>query len=146
MRRLSNKTILAIILIGIGVIYVFYHGIYQKSTLNNTKGVTQETAEPSVATTNPVDRATILPTQTIEITFNQPLENVGEFKNNIDPKVEYTVELSSDRKTAKITPKGSFALGTTYTLTIKPDTKFDGHKLFNKDYTLQFKTIDYRGI
>src|SRR5258708_24120184 len=67
---------------------------------------TQTSEEPKVVLLKPdlKQNPIIIPTQAIEITFNLPLENVGEFKNRIDTFKDYTVKLSDDRKTAKITP------------------------------------------
>lgn len=107
-----------------------------------------ESKDPEVVLTvpNPLSGATILPNQVIEITFNKALHNKGEFKNKIEPKVEYEVQLSDDRKTAKITPTKGWTLGNSFTLTIQPDTKFDGYGDFRKDVQYHFKTIEYRGV
>ncbi len=95
---------------------------------------------------NPLDENIIGGNDTIEITFNRPLENVGEFKVRIEPKVDFKVELSSDRKTAKIIPVKPFELGTTYTLFIGPETKFDGVGRWGEEKIFHFKTIRYTGV
>lgn len=129
--------------------------IFQKASLpivspfNNTSSKTSETStEPRVVSTNPtnLDYAVILPTQTVEITFNLPIENEGEFKNSLEPKADYQIKLSDDRKTAKIIPLKPFTLGTDFTLFIKPDTKFDGKKTLGHDLYYHFKTIEYKGV
>ncbi len=109
---------------------------------------TQTSEEPKVVLLKPdlKQNPIIIPTQAIEITFNLPLENVGEFKNRIDTFKDYTVKLSDDRKTAKITPNKNFELGRSYTLFILPYTKFDGHKTLGHDEHFAFRTIDYHGV
>lgn len=97
----------------------------------------------------PLEGTTILPTQTIEITFNKPLENIPEFKNKIEPEVNYKIELSFDKKIVKIIPEKSWALGTEYTLFILPDTKFkegDKKEVLDRETIFHFKTIKYRGV
>lgn len=92
------------------------------------------------------DVKVILPSQTIEITFNQPIENIGEFKHKLEPKVKYQAKLSDDKKTVILNPEGSFPVGTEFTLFVQSDTKFDGKKNFEKELQLHFKTLTYRGV
>ena len=82
----------------------------------------------------------------IEISFNKPLQNVPEFKVRIEPKVDFKVELSSERKTAKITFIKPLDLGAAYTLTINPDTKFDEVGDWGQTKDFHFRTVRYRGI
>ena len=58
----------------------------------------------------------------------------------------YKAILSDDRKTAKLVPQPSFNLGQTFTLFIKPNSRFDGKKLLNREVIYHFKTIDYKGV
>ena len=104
--------------------------------------------KPTIVSTkpNPLDEAIVSATEIVEITFNRPLDNVGEFKVKIEPKIDYKVELSSDRKTAKIMPNKPYQLGTTYTLFIGPDSKFDGVGRWGEEKIYHFKTIKYRGV
>ncbi|MDD5147390.1 MAG: Ig-like domain-containing protein [Candidatus Daviesbacteria bacterium] len=95
---------------------------------------------------DPLEENIVAATDTIEITFNRPLENVGEFKSKLEPNLEYKVELSSDRKTAKIKPVKSFLLGTTYTLFIGTETKFDGIGRWGEEKIYHFRTIKYTGV
>lgn len=106
------------------------------------------TDKPQIVSTkpDPLEDTVIAATDVIEITFNRPLENVGEFKSRIEPKIEYKVELSGDRKTAKIIPAKPYALGTTFTLSIGPDSKFDGVGNWGEDKSFHFKTIKYNGV
>ena len=107
-----------------------------------------ENNSPQVVSTKPDPlEDSIVPAEgTIEITFNKPLENVGEFKVKIEPELDFKKELSSDRKTAKITPNKSYELGTTYTIFIGPDSKFDGVGNWGQEKIFHFRTIKYQGI
>lgn len=90
---------------------------------------------------------TIIPAdQIIEITFSHSLENVPELKTKIEPKTDYKVELSGDRKTAKIIPVVPFELGTTYTLFIMTDSKFEKGARLAKELNFHFRTVKYRGF
>lgn len=121
---------------------------------NNTQSSNNE--KPEVISTNPKfgeDPIVLLPNQTIEVTFNLPFENTGEVKNQIDPKADLKIELSSDRKTVKFTPTSPLKLGTSYTLSILPNSKFNispgneqTKKVLDHNIDLHFKTLDYRGI
>lgn len=104
--------------------------------------------KPQVVSTkpDPLNDSIVPASQIIEITFNRPLENVGEFKVKIEPKTDFKVELSSDRKTAKITPVKPFELGTTYNMSIGTETKFDGVGRWGEEKVFQFRTIRYRGV
>lgn len=152
---LKHKIIGIVTIIGALLIFIFGRGLssstpssQNKPVVEPTKTEAQDNKEIKVVTTVPpnLDGAVILPTQVIEITFNQPLENRGEFKNRIDPLAEYEIKLSDDRKTAKIILSKPFKLGTGYTLFIKPDTKFDGKKTLDKELIYHFNTISYKGV
>ena len=148
---MRNKIIVGIILIALAF-FVYSNVASQKSapqaSSQSTPKPISETDSPQIISTkpDPLDNAIVSATETIEITFNRPLQNIGEFKNRIEPKIEYKVELSGDRKTAKIIFEKPLDLGTSYTLSIGPDTKFDGMGDWgqNKDY--HFRTITYKGI
>lgn len=95
---------------------------------------------------DPLDNTIISASEIVEITFNRSIENIGEFKSRIEPKIEYTIELVNDRKTARIMPVKPYQLGTTYTLFINPDTKFDGVGEWKQSKDFHFRTITYRGV
>lgn len=153
---LKQKIIVIVAIIGTALIFIFQQGLYSSDKPQNTNAVKQNNIssnsnneDPKLISTIPenLNEAIILPTQVLELTFNHPLENPGEFKHKFEPKIEYTLKLSDDKKTVKITPKSTFQLGTTYTLFIYSDeTKFDGGKRLNDNITLHFKTIEYKGI
>lgn len=104
--------------------------------------------KPTIISTkpNPLDESIITATEIVEITFNRSLENVGEFKLRIEPQIDYKVELSGDRKTARIIPEKPYQLGTTYTLFIGTETKFDGVGRWGEEKVFHFRTIPYRGV
>lgn len=108
----------------------------------------QQNESPKIVSTKPepLEEAIIAASEVIEITFNRPLENVGEFKLRIEPKVDVKVELSSDRKTAKIKPVKAYELGAGYTVFIGTETKFDGVGRWGEEKIFHFRTIKYRGI
>lgn len=152
---LKQKIMIIVAVLGAALIWIFQQGIYTKPNsttppnppINQVQNLPQNT-EPQVISTNPdnLEGTIILASQTIEITFNLPLENRGEFKNRIDPATEVEIKLSEDRKTAQIIPIKPYKLGTGFTLFIKPDTKFDGKKQLGKEIIYHFRTINYKGV
>lgn len=107
-----------------------------------------QTDKPRIVSTkpDPLEENIISATEVVEITFNKTIENVGEFKVKIEPEIEYKVELSGDRKTAKIIPLKPYQLGTTYTLFIGTETKFDGVGRWGEEKVFHFRTIKYTGV
>lgn len=108
----------------------------------------QQNDPPQIVSTKPepLNETIISAAEVIEITFNRPLENVGEFKSRIEPKIDYKVELANDRKTARIIPAKPYDLGAAYTLYIGPDSKFDGVGEWKQDKSFHFRTIPYKGV
>lgn len=111
---------------------------------------TIQTDTPQLVATkpDPLDEAIIVPGQTVELTFNLAIENIGEFKHRLEPlTTKYQAKLSDDRKSVIITPSsGAFPVGTTFTLFVSPETKFDGGKRMNNELIIHFKTVDFRGV
>lgn len=154
---MKRKIIIAVIAIGAILFLIFQRGPYSKSapTASNaspqpefTKQAASANDKPTIVSTKPepLEDTIISATGIVEITFNRPLENVGEFKVRIEPKIDYKVELSSDRKTAKIVPVKPYKLGTTYTLFIGPESKFDGVGRWGEEKIYHFRTIRYTGV
>lgn len=149
---LRNK--LAIILATLVILtflalYIKNSAFNQHNPTPSTKATaTTQPDSPVVVSTNPSPlEDTIIPaTQVLEITFNKPLQNSGEFKARIEPTTDFKIELSSDRKTAKIIPIQPYELGSTYTLFIGPETKFDGVGRWGQEKVFHFRTIRYRGV
>ena len=148
---LNKKIIVIIATVGIILILIFLSGLLAKPAAQKPaeqKSTQSQNDFPRIVSTkpDPLDNTIISATEVIEITFNRPLENVGEFKSRIEPKIDYKVELSGDRKTAKIIPAQPYNLGSTYTLSIGPETKFDGAGRWGEEKTFQFRTIKYTGV
>jgi hypothetical protein len=165
MRNLKAKVAVLVAILGLILIYIFQVGLgptpIDPLGLNQSLSSTGEdkkevSLKPEVVSSNPQfkeDPIVILPNQTIEITFNIPFENTGEVKNRLDPQAELKVELSEDRKTVKFTPVKPLKLGTTYTLSILPDSKFNTNPgknetkvVLDHNFDFHFKTLEYRGI
>ncbi|MBI4038669.1 hypothetical protein HY384_01785 [Candidatus Daviesbacteria bacterium] len=118
---------------------------------NQTSSVVSEKDPPKIVSTKPdslkdTEDTIVSATEVLEITFNRSIENVGEFKLRIEPKTEVKVELSGDRKTAKIIPVKPYDLGSTYTLFIGTETKFDGVGRWGQEKIFHFRTIKYTGV
>lgn len=99
---------------------------------------------------NPLENATILPTSSIEITFNKPF-TASEFKHRFDPELEHEVETvnginNSYGQTFKIRFKKPLQLGSGYTLFILPNTHTENGLKLDKEIIYHFKTIEYRGV
>ncbi|OGE28339.1 hypothetical protein A2867_05000 [Candidatus Daviesbacteria bacterium RIFCSPHIGHO2_01_FULL_40_11] len=147
MKNLKSVAILIIVLLA-GVFFWKSRTPPAPSTPPTPSVTVSLSDKPQIVSTkpNPLNETIISAAEIVEITFNRPLENVGEFKVRIEPKIDFKVELSSDRKTAKIIPNKPYQLGTTYTLFIGPDSKFDGVGRWGEEKIYHFKTIAYRGV
>lgn len=146
---LKQKLIALAIVVGSALILVFTQGLYPKSDEPRIEEpATVSTNNVQIVSTNPapLDNTTILPTQSIEITFDTPLQNEPETKILFNPSIEHKIELSTDRKTVKIIPNDVWELGVGYSMSIKSDTKFDQDKKLDQDKEFHFATINYRGV
>lgn len=146
-----NKKIVTILVILAALVigFIFFNQRDKQNASTTQPNTTNSQSEsPKIISTkpDPLENAVISANETIEITFNKPIENIGEFKSRIEPKIDYKVELSSDRKTAKIIPLKPYDLGSTYTLFIGTETKFDGVGRWGEEKIFHFKTIPYRGV
>lgn len=132
----------------------FFFKKYILTKTNLTKPSSQSSAtqsqsdSPKIISTkpDPLEEAIVPADQVIEVTFNLPLQNSGEFKLRTEPKIDFKIQLSQDRKTAKIIPQKTLDLGTTYTIFIGTDTKFDGVGAWGQEKIYHFKTIKYTGV
>lgn len=145
----KQKIIAAIVAIGIILIGIFTFGLGGDATpvpeaQNQLQGIQIVSTSPSQLK----DKRDVVipPTQTLEVTFNEPLENVPETRISLDPPAEITIELSADKKTAKIIPVKPLDLGQGYTIFIKAGTKFEGKKELGRDENLHFQVITYKGV
>lgn len=95
---------------------------------------------------SPLENIIITKDQVIKISFSSNLENVPEFRYDINPKINLKVELSSDKRTISFTPEKGFVLGTAYTLGVSIDTKFEGGKKLKEGRIYHFQTVAFRGF
>lgn len=143
------KIISIVITVGLILIAIFQFGLGGPGT--PTPDETTQNQEIMIASTNPSQlkerkEFIIVPTQSLEITFNQPLENLPETRISIEPQADVKYELSADKKTIKIIPNTPFNLGQGYTIFIKAGTKFEGKKEFGRDENYHFSVISYNGV
>ncbi len=146
----KQKIMIVIGIIGAILILIFQRGLYSTPTASVEKlpQIQTETDKIELVSTNPspLEEAILWAMQPIELTFNTPLVNAPEFKHRIEPKPEYRVELSDDKKTVRIIPTKPLQLGLSFTLSVQSDAKFDGNKTLGRDYTFHFRTIEYKGV
>jgi hypothetical protein len=134
-----------LVLIGAGIF------LFLKSKLSINQNITTPQADKLqiiTTTPNPLDGATILPTQTIIVAFNKPVA-ISEFKHRFDPEVEHTIETqTNDWKgtTMKITFKKPLQLGSGYTLFIESNTHTEAKEGLDHQYVYHFTTISYKGV
>lgn len=145
---MKYKVILGSLIAGVLVFLLYSNLSKTNSPKLEDNASAQMDLSPRIVSTrpDPLEEAIISANEIIEVTFNRSLENVGEFKVRLETKKDFKVELSPDRKTAKIIPFKPYELGTTYTLFIGPDTKFDGIGSWGQEKIYHFRTIQYRGI
>lgn len=149
---LKQKVIAVVIAVGLALIALFKFGLGGSSVpvVENQK-TEVNSSEPQLISTTPVELfekkpLIFRPDQIIELHFNAELENGPETKLILDPPAEIKIDISSDGKTAKITPVKPYKLGQGYTIFIKPETKIKGGKTLGKEYGMQFNVINYSGI
>ena len=127
-----------------------------KSPVNNGEKANQAEISDNqlkiIATNpNPLDDATILPTQSIEITFNKIIPK-SEFKHEFSPEIpSHEVEAlngpdANNGSVMKINFKEPLQLGAGYSLTISSGTRTGDGKSIDKEYIYHFKTIQYKGV
>lgn len=142
---LRQKIAFIIFILGMLAILIFRQGLYSK--VKKSADTSSDPAPVIVSITpNLRQEPILLPTQTIEVTFNLPLENAPETRIKFDPELDYKIDLSEDRKTVKISPKTTYQLGQGYTLFILNETKFENKKQLGETTQYNFKTINYRGV
>lgn len=154
-----NKRLIALIIAIIGgillLIFRFGLGVSDQQLNKQSSFASQDNQppfsqdqNPKILSTNPdlSNNPVISPTQVIEINFNKPLLNAPETKIRFDPELKYKIELSDDKKVAKISPIETFGLGQGYTLFILSSTKLENGSELGKEYHYNFQTIEYKGI
>src|SRR4051812_32490517 len=119
---MNKQTIIGIVIaIGAILIAVFMFGLDGSATPRPDSAAQSDAI--MVTSSNPAPlkekkEVVVIPTQTIELTFNQPLENAPETKVVLEPPADIKVQVSDDKKTVKIIPNTPFKLGQGYTLFI----------------------------
>ena len=146
----SKKITIALLILTSLAVIMFMSQKPPESTKTEvqTKPQVSETDSPQIVSTNPdpLEDNIVSATQVIEISFNRPLQNSGEFKLRIEPKIDFKIDLTQDRKTAKISFVKPLELGLTYTIFIGPETKFDGMGNWGQEKIYHFKTVKYTGV
>jgi len=143
----SLVPILAALLVGAGLFKVVHHFTKPAVVAPASQPQAQSVNVTVVSTSpTPLDGATITPVQPVSITFSEPIQNKDEFRSQIDPKIDYTVKLSDDKKTATITPDKPYGFDQQYTFSVSQDTKFDGGKKLDGGKSFGYRTIKYSGV
>lgn len=155
MDRMSNltfkqKLIAAIIAIGTILIIIFNRGfsMIAPDAGREEPGASQNQSQNlSVVGTSPdpLDGATILPMQVVEVQFSEGMVN-DPARIILEPEVKYNAQLSADHKTMQIQPLEPYKLGQSYTLTIKSGYASDNGKKLESDKVFNFQTINYNGV
>ena len=125
---------------------------FARNVLGGIKGVSPKEERPSITSKSPEDGSeNVILTTTITATFSDPVDRrtvkPHSFRlstiNNSNNIVEITgtnVDLSTDGKTAKLTPP-TLAASTTYIVTVTTEAKdLGGHEL-EEDERWSFKTV-----
>lgn len=156
MPNLTLKWKIIIFLLLGGVLIFFFQTTYNNKPKAETTPVTPTSPPNSVSPNNPPQIISTKPdpledniissAEEIDITFNRSLQNSAEFRVRMEPETDLKVELSGDRKTARIIPSKPYPLGTTFTLFISPETKFDGVGSWGQEKVFHFRTIKYTGV
>lgn len=149
----SLKYLAGLILIVLILMFTWSKFKHKIPTVSNTQNTSKQiisssTDSPQIISTipDPLDNSIVPADQIIQITFNKPLQNAPELKTRIEPKIDYKIELSQDRKTAKIIPAKLYDLGATYTFFISPESKFDGGGSLDGGKVFHFRTVRYTGV
>ncbi len=154
MNIFRSKLLIFIVIIILGFALNFLWGVKVKQTPDNVQGIIpqKQSDHLRVVSAKPpsLDGATILPTDSLEITFNKPV-SLSEFKHHFDPDVKHDVEPvgQSNPKGAysfKITFKKPLELGAGYTLFIESATHTQDGETLDREYNYHIKTIGYRGV
>lgn len=145
--------ILVVIVLGAGLWFTLTSKKTDKtepSTKTEIKSPQLENFKVISTKPDPLEGATILPTQEIEITFNREVVR-SEIKHKFDPEVEHEITTINGKnsevsKTFKITFKKPLSLGSGYTLFIYDGTHTENKQNLDKQYSFHFETIAYKGI
>jgi hypothetical protein len=138
-----NKILIVLAILGIGVF------VWNQKQVVSKKDVAQTETIKIVSTSpEPLEEATILPNQTITVTFNKPID-VNRLKIHLEPAAALEIAMPSKdslNNTLTINFKESLQLGSGYTLFINADPANKEKLPLEKDYIFHFKTISYKGV
>ncbi len=145
-----NKKTFLIIATLIFVILIFFLVKNKQNFVNKPATVLTNQLQIISTNPNPLDEATILPTDSIEITLNKPVV-VSELKHRFDPDIEHEIKVikginNSYGQTFRIIFKKPLPLGGGFTLFILKETHTEEKQLIDKEYIFHFKTIKYNGV
>lgn len=140
--------LIVVCFIGLGIFLFMTNKKPTSSTPAQADNVKTPEKDVAIISTDPSPLENIIITkdQVIKISFSSNLENVPEFRYDINPKINLKVELSSDKRTISFTPEKGFVLGTAYTLGVSIDTKFEGGKKLKEGRIYHFQTVAFRGF
>ena len=139
-----------LLIVILGIIYT-QNQSWQKLTSPSPKSETKKEHLQIISTNpHPLDEATILPFQSIEITLNKPLFR-SQLKHVFNPDIEHDVVVLEGRDQEfgskfKIIFKKPLELGTGYSLLIQQSTHTEDGLSLDKEYIYHFKTIEYKGV
>lgn len=148
MEFIKAKIIWIVLAIGALLVAIFSSGLYSQMLGSNSASDQKTQSEDvQIVATVPqnLNDSTILPNQTIEITFSEALVNEPETRWKITPSADIKAELSADKKTLKLIPNKPYDLGNGYTLFISGETKLESKKNLNREIIYSFKTIQFKG-
>lgn len=146
---LKQKIIGMVITLGLVLLAIFANGLSSTNPNPIPKSAPAQNQIDKVVVVStspqPLNGATVLPTQKISITFNEPMVN-DPARITLAPETKFNAQLSTDHKTITIEPLDPYKLGQGYSLTIKSGYGTDTGKKLDEDLKFEYKTIDYSGI
>lgn len=149
--KFDFKIILSLVILGVAGFFIYQSQAKNPPTSKLVTSTPNQNQLKLLSTDpDPLEAATLLPTQTITLTFNQVIPK-SELKYHFDPDVEHQLEVasgpsSSGGTTFKITFKKPLELGSGYTLFIESSTHTKSKVTLDREYVYHFRTINYRGI
>lgn len=145
---MNFSKLILFILLGMIILVGFF--VWKTKSQINPVTTQQEFLKIVSTNPNPLDEATILPTQSIEITFSKPIFK-SEFKHGLDPEIDHEIEVVSGEskeygKTMRIVFKKPLEFGSGYTLFILQNTHSEEKLTLEREYQYHFRTVKYNGI
>jgi hypothetical protein len=154
MSKVIKISALVIFVLIISIAFIVLGNKSQSESKKETSSNTQPQEDRLMITKtdpDPLENATILPIQSIIITFNKIIPK-SEFKYQFDPEIkDHEIEAIGGKdpkegSVIKINFKEPLKLGTGYTLKIDPNTRTNDNKKLDQEFNYHFKTIQYKGV